>query len=73
MTLTGHVWWNSPLGLIYLGVWLRKKVEKQPEPKTNKSPPTAPPPLGAIDKSPKDISCSIAHIGKESLLGAQSF
>ena len=51
---------------------LKKLKKQQQEPKTNKPPPHLSL-LGAIDKSPKDISCSIAHIGRESLLWAQSF
>lgn len=61
-------------GLIYLRVWFRKKLKNNKSQKQTSPPsPSAPPPLSAIDKSPKDISCSIAHIGKESLLWAQSF
>ena len=50
-----------------------KKLKKTTTRTKNKQ---LPPPnlslLGAIDLSPKDISCSIAHIGRESLLWAQS-
>lgn len=59
--------------LMYSRVWFLKKLKNNSKNQKQTSPPLHLPLLGAIDKSPKDISCSIAHIGRESSLWAQSF
>lgn len=56
-------------GLVFLK---DKKTTTRSENKQASPRPRHPPPLGAIDKSPKDISRPIARVGRGTVLWAQS-